>query len=118
MADNKKEKIGVLSLHCGIYLLVFAIVNAVFVELKLAILATVIIAVSHLVIDFIKTKIDKEYKKYSVWFYTFMFDQILHLGIITVTYKFLNLAQNTTAIYSKCLSFDKFEDTIEFSDKD
>jgi hypothetical protein len=90
-------------------------VNGVFVEGKFALLATLVIAISHLIVDFIKIKVDNKNEKYSVWFYTFTFDQILHIGVITATYKLLNLAQNTTVIYSKCLRFDKVEEIVVYA---
>ena len=115
MAETKKTDTKVLLLHCGIYLAVFAIVNVVFVKIKLAVLATLIIAASHFVIDFIKIKIDNQNKKHSIRFYTFVFDQALHFGFIAATYKLLNLAQNTTAIYSKSLSFNKIEEIMVYA---
>jgi hypothetical protein len=115
MAENKKESTKVLLAHCAIYAVIFALVNGVFIEGKFALLATLIIAISHLIVDFIKIKVDNKNEKYSVWFYTFTFDQILHIGVITATYKLLNLAQSTTVIYSKCLRFDKVEEIVVYA---
>ena len=115
MAKNKKEYTKVLLAHCAIYAVIFALVNGVFIEGKFTLLATLIIAISHLIVDFIKIKVDNKTPKYSVWFYTFTFDQILHIGVITATYKLLDLAQNTTVIYSKCLRFDKVEEIVVYA---
>ena len=115
MADNKKKSTKVLLAHCAIYAVTFAIVNGVFVEGKSALFVTLVIVLSHLVVDFIKIKIDNKNEKYSVWFYTFTFDQILHISVITATYKLLNLAQNTTQIYAECLSFSKFKDVMVYA---
>ncbi len=115
MAENKKESTKVLLAHCAIYAVIFALVNGVFVEGEFALLATLVIAISHLIVDFIKIKVDNKNEKYSVWFYTFTFDQILHIGVITATYKLLNLAQSTTVIYSKCLRFDKVEEIVVYA---
>lgn len=109
IADLKKEKFSVLLLHCGIYAITFAVVNFVFVNAKTAILATFIIAVFHFVFDYVKIKFDEKYMNYAHHFCSFVLDQILHLSVIFVTYKLLNLAENTTKVFSKCIAFSNFE---------
>lgn len=115
MAENKKKDTKVLLAHSSIYLLVFVVINFLFLQSLFAIYATLIISIAHLIIDLIRTKIDNKFKDYRVRFSTFLIDQIFHLTTIIVTYYSLNLSLKVNSIYSNCESYPNFNNILMFS---
>lgn len=114
MAENKQKSTRVLMVHSGIYLLVFAIIDFVFMHPQIAIWTTLIIASAHLFIDLIRIKIDNNFKNYKVSFLTFIIDQILHLATIIVTYYSLNLSININSVCSNCKSYPNFNKIVMY----
>lgn len=112
MAEDKKKDKKALLMHSAIYLLVFGIINFIFIQPQFAIWATLIISITHLIIDLFRTKIDNKFKDYRVCFFAFLFDQILHVLIIIATYYLLNLATKINSIYSNCEGFSNFDKII------
>lgn len=114
MAENKRVHIKVLLAHSAIYLLVFAIISFLFIQPQFAVWTTLIISVTHLIIDFIRTKIDSNFKGHTVRFLTFLFDQLLHVVIIVATYYALNLSTKINSIYSNCEVFSSFKQVVMY----
>jgi len=114
MAENKKTNIKMLLYHSSVYLFVLAAINLIFVKLQFAIWTILIIAGSHFIIDFIRTKIDNKIENRKITFITFIIDQILHVVVIIATYFSLNLATNVNFIYRKCECFDDFNKIIVY----
>ena len=112
MAENKKNHINVLLAHSGIYFLTFIIIDFLFFQPWFAVWTTLIISVTHFVIDLIRTKIDNKFTDYRVCFFAFLFDQVLHMSIIIATYYSLNLSAKVNSIYSDCSSYSNFNKTI------
>lgn len=108
MAENKKNHVNVLLAHSGIYFLTFIIIDFLFFQPWFAIWTTLIISVTHFVIDLIRTKIDNKFKDYRVRFFAFLFDQVLHASIIVATYYLLNLSTKVNSIYSACEGHSNF----------
>lgn len=108
MAENKKNHVNVLLAHSGIYFLTFIIIDFLFFQPWFAIWTTLIISVTHFVIDLIRTKIDNKFKDYRVRFFAFLFDQVLHASIIVATYYLLNLSTKVNSIYSACEGHSDF----------
>lgn len=69
MAEDKKKDKKALLMHSAIYLLVFGIINFIFIQPQFAIWATLIISITHLIIDLFRTKIDNKFKDYRVCFF-------------------------------------------------
>lgn len=114
MADNKQGNTKVLLAHGGIYFFVFAVINFVFVQPQIAICATLIVAIAHLIIDSIRTKIDNSVEEHRVRFWVFLIDQILHLTTIVITYYLLNLSIKINSIYSNCESYSNFNKIVMY----
>lgn len=112
MAENKKNHVNVLLAHSGIYFLTFVIIDFLFFQPWFAIWTTLIISVTHFVIDLIRTKIDNKFKDYRVRFFAFLFDQVLHASIIVATYYLLNLSTKVNSIYSACEGHSNFNKII------
>ena len=102
MAENKKTRFKTLLAHGLIYLFVFAIIDFVFLQAITAVWTTFIIAVSHFVLDFVRTKIDSNCKSQKSLFITFSLDQVLHLTVIIVTYFLFGLPTKINYIYEYC----------------
>lgn len=115
MAENKQKNTKVLLTHGGIYLLVFTAINFVFLNPIIAIWATLIICTTHLLIDFIRTKIDRRIEGRQLRFLTFIVDQVLHVAIIIVAYYLLNLSAQCNSIYRYCESYRHFNKIIMHS---
>lgn len=115
MAKKKQKKFKYLLKHSVIYFLVIAVLNFVFVTSTEALIATVIITVTHFIIDWIRTKIDNKTASSTVRFASFLIDQILHIGIIWMTCYLLSLGSRVNGVYSKCASYPKFDNIVLYS---
>jgi len=108
MAENKKTSFKTLLAHSVVYLAVFAIVDFVFLQAISAVWTTLIIATSHFVIDFARTKIESNCKCNKSFFVTFLIDQALHLTVIIVTYCLFNLLSKVNYVYEYCEANSNF----------
>jgi len=90
LSEKKKNSILFLSLHALIYSLLTFIVCLLFGSMLQIILFGIAISVSHILLDFIKIKLDKKYNNVTYTFFSFIIDQVLHIGILLVISLFLN----------------------------
>lgn len=112
MAENKKKHFNVLLAHSGLYFFTFIIIDFLFFQPWFAVWTTLIVSVTHFIIDLIRTKIDNKFKDYRVGFFVFLFDQVLHTSIIVATYYLLNLSAKVNSIYSACEGYSIFNKII------
>lgn len=112
MAEKKQEKFRFLLSHSVIYLLVISVLCLTFITSSKAMVSTLIIGVTHFIIDWIRTKIDSKTTDSAVRFMSFLVDQILHVGIILMTYYLLNLETNVNSLYHKCAMFSEFKHMV------
>lgn len=108
MAENKKTSFKTLLAHSVVYLFVFAIVDFAFLQATTAMWTTLIIAVSHFVLDFARTKKDSNCKSNKSLFITFLIDQVLHLAVIIVTYCLFGLLSKGNFVYEYCEANSNF----------
>ena len=108
MAENKKTSFKTLLAHSVVYLFVFAIVDFVFLQAITAMWTTLIIAVSHFVLDFAQTKIESNCKSNKILFITFLIDQVLHLAVIIVIYCLFGLLSKGNYVYEYCEANSNF----------
>ncbi len=112
MAEKKQKSFRILLLHGGIYFFIFILIGTMFITLEYAALAALIIALSHFIIDLARTKIDNKAKSATVRFGLFLTDQILHIGILTLTYYLLHLSSHGSMLYGKCMIYSGFNSIV------
>lgn len=86
LAKRKGESFKFLLLHSLIYTTVMVIAGFSTVTIKTMVLPLVIIVVSHFAIDWLRLIIDSKTKSATVQFWSFIFDQALHLAVILAVY--------------------------------
>ena len=86
LAKSKTESIGFLLIHGLIYAVVMAAAGFTVVYAKAMLLPFAIIVLSHLVLDFLRIRIDTKYKNATVRFWSFIFDQVIHVAVLAVVY--------------------------------
>lgn len=112
IAEKKKKCTKYVIIHSLIYLLVFAAIYVTLLTTKLAVLSTVIISVTHFLIDLIRVYIDKSTDKSTKHFASFCFDQVFHISIIIVVYYVLKLDAHTNSLYCKLAAYPNFKNII------
>ena len=98
-SEKKRKILKSLLLHCLIYFIVFEIVLLLILQFKKAILIGMIICISHLLINFIKNKLEKIFPQRRLQFLFFSFNQLLHFIVILIFYSILNLENFTSQLY-------------------
>lgn len=102
LANEKKKEQKSLLVHALLYALAMSLL-LVCVRWKYALLPLVIIAFSHLIIDFIKIKIEQKLNNPKWLLITFCVDQCLHLTVIFICWIiFVSHAQTTIWFSSLC----------------
>lgn len=99
-ANKKTQKLRFLFGHALIYAAVMAVAVFVTIPANKGWLPFVIIAVSHLAIDWIRVASDKKSKKPVTFFCSFVIDQILHIAIIVILVKVFSLNTQYTTWFS------------------
>lgn len=99
LAEKKKEKISRLFLHGIIYFVVYAVLCFIFLIPTYAIVTILILSVTHLVIDFSRVKIERKIIKKSLFFTSFIADEMLHIGLIIAVYYLFDLSVHKSNIY-------------------
>ena len=81
LVEKKEKSIGYLFLHCGLYLIPVFCVLLCFCDWLQVIIFSVIVLVSHFMLDFSKIKLSQgRGEEFDFW--GFIFDQILHVVIL------------------------------------
>ena len=84
-AEKKTQKFRYLAGHAVVYAAVMATVAFLCIPGNIIGVPFAIIALSHLVIDWIRVHIDKKYNSPTAHFSSFVIDQVLHIAIIYVS---------------------------------
>lgn len=104
IVQNKKKNCLWLVIHSVVYGVVFiipTIIVSIVYKKNNFICATLIIIVSHFVIDYIKCIAERKVKSEGVSIIVYLFDQLLHIAILYLSYSIFEL--------------DSFERRIQFS---
>lgn len=109
MAQCKKGSVKYLLLHAGIYGAVLA--SAVFLAVGVlrGILPAAIIAATHLAVDTARIWLDKKFPSQSVGFWSFVVDQILHIGVICGCVLLFSLGDHTNRVWQWMLAIPNVE---------
>ncbi|HEY8390428.1 MAG TPA: DUF3307 domain-containing protein [Clostridia bacterium] len=89
LSEKKKNSIRFLLLHALIYSLLTFLVCLLFGSTFQIVFFGIIISVSHILLDFIKIKLDKKFNNVTYTFYSFLIDQLMHISILFVISLFL-----------------------------
>ena len=81
-SEKKRKILKPLLLHCFIYFIFFEIVLLSILQFKKAILVGMIISISHLLINFIKNKLEKSFPQRRLQLLFFSFNQVIHFTIL------------------------------------
>jgi len=114
LAENKKAQPRFLLLHACIYALSFAIVCFTFLSFQSLPLSYGIIVLSHLMIDWAKTKIEKSPRGTGA-LVSFLIDQALHIGIIFMVYKVFGLEKQTNGVFERCCTWQYFHEVVIYA---
>lgn len=90
LSEKKKNSVLFLLLHSLIYSVLTFFVCLLFGNTLQVIFFGIAISVSHILLDFIKIKLDKKYNNVKYTFFSFIIDQVLHIAILFVISLFLN----------------------------
>ena len=108
-SEKKRKILKSLLLHCLIYFIVFEIVLLLILQFKKAILIGMIICISHLLINFIKNKLEKIFPQRRLQIWIFSINQLIHFFIIIVMYYILNLENSVSNLYVKLQAYENFK---------
>ncbi|OFO29887.1 hypothetical protein HMPREF3051_05540 [Fusobacterium sp. HMSC064B11] len=108
-SEKKKKILKPLLLRCLIYFIVFEIVLLTILQFKKAILLGMIISISHLLINFIKNKLEKSFPQRRLQIWIFSINQLIHFFIIIVMYYILNLENSVSNLYVKLQAYENFK---------
>ena len=108
-SEKKRKKLKPLLLHCFIYFIVFEIVLLPILQFKKAILVGMIISISHLLINFIKNKLEKSFPQRRLQLLFFSFNQVIHFTILIGMYYIFNLKNSTNNLYLKLQEYENFK---------
>ena len=111
-SEKKRKILKSLLLHCLIYFIVFEIVLLLILQFKKAILIGMIICISHLLINFIKNKLEKIFPQRRLQFLFFSFNQLLHFIAIVGFYYILNIENFTSQLYIDLKDCEHFKTFI------
>ena len=103
LAEKKSNSIKFLLLHSLIYLSIFAILSFLFINWLYALISFLIISVSHFLIDWLRMHLDRKISNEKFHFFSFVFDQLLHLSIITITNYVFSLSNRTNSVFKQIL---------------
>jgi len=108
-SEKKRKKLKPLLLHCFIYFIVFEIVLLPILQFKKAILVGMIISISHLLINFIKNKLEKSFPQRRLQLLFFSFNQVIHFTILIGMYYIFNLENSVSNLYVKLQAYENFK---------
>ena len=108
-SEKKKKILKSLLLHCLIYFIVFEIILLSILQFKKAILLGMIISISHLLINFIKNKLEKSFPQRRLQIWIFSINQLIHFVILIGIYYIFNLANSVSNLYINLEGYENFK---------
>lgn len=102
IAERKKSDIKYLLLHCLICTAVTAVFAFLFAEAFYAAVVTAVYSLTHFAADFLRIKLDKGRNSPGLRFHSFVFDQLIHLGVLSALYFALDMNSGTSKLYKVC----------------
>lgn len=109
LAQRKRGSRKFLLLHGGIYGAVLAAAVFLAVGVPRGILPALIIALSHLLIDAGRIRLDRAFPNQSVGFWSFVADQVLHIGTIFGCVLLFTLEDHTNRVWDWLLALPHME---------
>ena len=111
-SEKKRKILKSLLLHCLIYFIVFEIVLLLILQFKKAILIGMIICISHLLINFIKNKLEKIFPQRRLQIWIFSINQLIHFALLIGMYYIFNLENSVTNLYINLQGYENFKTII------
>ena len=111
-SEKKRKILKPLLLHCLIYFIVFEIVLLTILQFKKAILVGMIISISHLLINFIKNKLEKYFPQRRLQIWIFSINQLIHFALLIGMYYIFNLENSVTNLYINLQGYENFKTII------
>ena len=111
-SEKKRKILKSLLLHCLIYFIVFEIVLLLILQFKKAILIGMIISISHLLINFIKNKLEKIFPQRRLQIWIFSINQLIHFALLIGMYYIFNLENSVTNLYINLQGYENFKTII------
>ena len=110
--EKKRKILKSLLLHCLIYFIVFEIVLLLILQFKKAILIGMIISISHLLINFIKNKLEKSFPQRRLQIWIFSINQLIHFALLIGMYYIFSLENSVTNLYINLQGYENFKTII------
>ena len=111
-SEKKRKILKSLLLHCLIYFIVFEIVLLLILQFKKAILIGMIISISHLLINFIKNKLEKIFPQRRLQIWIFSINQLIHFALLIGMYYIFSLENSVTNLYINLQGYENFKTII------
>ena len=111
-SEKKRKILKPLLLHCLIYFIVFEIILLSILQFKKAILLGMIISISHLLINFIKNKLEKYFPQRRLQIWIFSINQLIHFFMTIAMYYIFNLENSVNNLYVKLQAYENFKTII------
>ena len=111
-SEKKRKILKSLLLHCLIYFIVFEIVLLLILQFKKAILIGMIICISHLLINFIKNKLEKIFPQRRLQIWIFSINQLIHFAVLIGMYYIFNVENSVTNLYISLQGYENFKTII------
>ena len=108
-SEKKRKKLKPLLLHCFIYFIVFEIVLLTILQFKKAILIGMIICISHLLINFIKNKLEKIFPQRRLQISIFSINQLIHFALLIGMNYIFNLENSVSNLYINLQGYQNFK---------
>lgn len=111
-SEKKRKMLKPLFLHFFIYFIVFEILFFLLFQCEKTFLLGLIISISHLLINFIKNKLEKIFPQRRLQLLFFSFNQLIHFVTIIGFYYILNLENFTSQLYIDLKDCEHFKTFI------
>ena len=111
-SEKKRKILKSLLLHCLIYFIVFEILFFILFQCEKAFLLGVIILILHFLINLIKNKLEKRFRKRRLKLLFFSINQLIHFVILTGIYYIFNLENSVSNLYLKLEGYENFKTII------
>lgn len=103
LVDAKKSKFSFLVLHCIAYGILMAIPVILSFTILKGMAIIFIFIILHFAIDYIKIKTDTKQQNYKFQYFSFIIDQILHIGLIILIVGFADRINDSITYINKFL---------------
>lgn len=114
MAQRKKGDFKYLLLHAGIYACVVGAAVFAAVPFGRAVGPVLVIGASHFAIDWLRIRLDRKFPSQSVAFWSFVADQVLHVGIILLIAGAFGLGSHTSRLWQWLSGFEGFRGVLVY----